>query len=149
MPKAPKAPETRLALLLHGEFCDRPDCEGVIEYIDAARRLLPKITAHVVEAGAKDETEAAEAAEDEEALPVFMKTWPAFARAGADTTRRLDTETVRRGWPKPTLYREHEIIHLLCHQIDLLRAEADQSPHTLATTDALGFRAVTNPEEGT
>jgi len=37
----------RLALLLHGEFCHDKDCEGVNDYIEAARRLLPKIEEHV------------------------------------------------------------------------------------------------------
>lgn len=33
----------RLSLRLHGEFCKREDCDGVLDYIDAARRLMPEI----------------------------------------------------------------------------------------------------------
>ena len=55
-------------------------------------------------------------------LEAFKETWPAFQREGIDT-RYPDTDTVRTAWPKPTLYREHEIIHLLCNVIDHLRRE--------------------------
>lgn len=33
----------RLALILHGEFCKDPECIGVLDYLDSARRLLPKL----------------------------------------------------------------------------------------------------------
>lgn len=63
--------------------------------------------------------------EGEATLAAFRETWPAFQREDINT-RRLDTDTVRRGWPKPTIYREHETIHVLLNLIDHLRREADQ-----------------------
>lgn len=52
-----------------------------------------------------------------------MKTWPAFQ--GEVDTRALDTDMVREGWPKPTVVREHETIHILCNLVDRLRSELD------------------------
>lgn len=56
-------------------------------------------------------------------LTALAATWPAFQ--GEVDTRALDTNIVRIGYPKPTIIREHEIIHDLCNLVDRLRSELD------------------------
>jgi hypothetical protein len=34
------------------------------------------------------------------------------------------------GWPKPTIYREHEIIHILCDALDTAMAEIKRLKET-------------------
>lgn len=54
----------------------------------------------------------------------FKDTWPAFqGPVNLDRVEQIGTEVHRMGWPKPTIYREHEAIHLLANQIDALLAE--------------------------
>ena len=60
--------------------------------------------------------------EDDAVIAAFRETWPAFQREIVDT-KRLDTDLVRIGYPKPTIYREHETIHVLLNLIDHLRGE--------------------------
>lgn len=64
------------------------------------------------------------AAEWAEAEP-FKDTWPAFRKDDIDV-RRLDTNMLRIGWPKPTIYREHETIHVLANLVDQLRKRLDE-----------------------
>lgn len=59
--------------------------------------------------------------ESDAILAGLMETWPAFQREV--DTQHLNTDIVREGWPKPTIYREHEVIHVLCNVIDNLRRE--------------------------
>lgn len=54
-------------------------------------------------------------------IEALSETWPAY-QFPVDTMR-LDTDLVRQGWPAPTLYREHQMIHQLCNTIDQLREE--------------------------
>jgi hypothetical protein len=54
----------------------------------------------------------------------FKDTWPAWQ--GIDTSS-IDTDLVRYGWPKPTIYREHETIHILLNEIDNLRTRLAQA----------------------
>lgn len=61
-------------------------------------------------------------AEYDARLAGLRETWPAFQREGINTALP-DTEVVREGWPMPTIYREHEVIHVLCNVIDNLRRE--------------------------
>jgi hypothetical protein len=60
---------------------------------------------------------------DDPVLAALMATWPAF-QSEVDT-RALDTDMVRVAYPKPTVVREHENIHILCNIIDRLRTELD------------------------
>lgn len=47
---------------------------------------------------------------------IFEPTWSAFKpEVNLDN---IDTDVWRIGWPKPTIYREHEVIHLLCNLLD-------------------------------
>lgn len=46
----------------------------------------------------------------------FEPTWAAYKKP-VDLDR-VDTDTFRVGWPSPTIYREHEVIHILCNVVD-------------------------------
>lgn len=59
-------------------------------------------------------------------LAGLKETWSAFQKEDIDT-RFPDTDIVRTGWPKPTMYREHEAIHVLCNTIDHLRREVEEA----------------------
>ena len=78
---------------------------------------------------------------DDPVLAALMQTWPAF-QSEVDT-RALDTDMVRVAYPKPTVVREHENIHILCNIIDRLRAELDAAqPGQQAvdeTADEVGY----------
>lgn len=56
-------------------------------------------------------------------LTALAATWPAYQ--GEVNTDALDTNIVRMGYPKPTIIREHQEIHILCNLIDRLRSELD------------------------
>lgn len=53
----------------------------------------------------------------------FKDTWSAWQRE-VDTSFP-DTDLLREGWPKPTIYKEHEAIHVLANLVDNLRRELD------------------------
>lgn len=46
----------------------------------------------------------------------FRETWSAW-RKHVDLSR-IDTEVFRIGWAKPTIYREHEVIHVMANALD-------------------------------
>lgn len=61
----------------------------------------------------------------DEAEP-FKDTWPAF-QTDVDVHKiNINTEYLRIGYPKPTIYREHETIHILANLIDHLRKAVDE-----------------------
>jgi hypothetical protein len=39
---------------------------------------------------------------------------------------RVDTDMFRAGWCKPTIYHEHEAIHILCDALDTALAEIER-----------------------
>lgn len=51
----------------------------------------------------------------------FKDTWPAFEARNPD---HVDTDSIRQGWAKPTIYTEHEVIHLLASALDKTRVIA-------------------------
>lgn len=75
------------------------------EFIAHARTDVPKLVAEVKRLQA-----AASVVESVRA------TWP-----GLGTLWDVDTDLVRQGWPLPTCYREHEVIHILAGVIDYQR----------------------------
>lgn len=40
-----------------------------------------------------------------------------------EVLRRANTDAFRAGWPMPTIYREHEAIHVLCNLLDAALTE--------------------------
>lgn len=62
----------------------------------------------------------------------FKDTWSAFEASNPDN---LNTDWIRKGWAKPTIYKEHEVIHILASVIDQTRAQLDElrsTAHILA-----------------
>jgi hypothetical protein len=55
----------------------------------------------------------------------FRETWPAFQK-GVTDLNALDTDLLRYGWSKPTIYREHEAIHILANLVDALRERIEE-----------------------
>ena len=54
----------------------------------------------------------------------FEPTWQEWKnRAALANLDDVDTDVFRVGWPAPTIYREHEVIHLLCGLLDKALAE--------------------------
>lgn len=55
----------------------------------------------------------------------FVDTWDAYKHADVDLDR-IDTDVFRVGWPSPTLYREHEVIHIMANLLDQALAEVQR-----------------------
>jgi hypothetical protein len=52
----------------------------------------------------------------------------------------IDTENFRIGWPKPTIYREHEVIHLMANALDEALKQIKSLRQSLWDVyEALGF----------
>lgn len=56
----------------------------------------------------------------------FKDTWPAYQKDDIDLFA-LDTDVARFDWAKPTIYREHETIHVLLNTIDQLRKALNEA----------------------
>lgn len=62
----------------------------------------------------------------------FQDTWSAFKASNPDN---LNTDWIRKGWCKPTIYKEHDVIHVMASVIDQTRAQLDElrsTAHILA-----------------
>lgn len=61
----------------------------------------------------------------------FAETWTAYRKpVSVDRIQEVGTDNWRIGYPKPTIYREHEAIHILANQVDALLAEIATLRHT-------------------
>lgn len=68
----------------------------------------------------------------------FQETWSAFEVSNPDN---LNTDWIRKGWAKPTIYKEHEVIHILASVIDQTRVYlANEEEHHRKCDEALERR---------
>lgn len=68
----------------------------------------------------------------------FEETWSAFE---STNPHALNTVAVRQGWCKPTIYREHEVIHRLASALDQTRLMLEnEENHHRACDEALEKR---------
>lgn len=68
----------------------------------------------------------------------FEETWSAFE---ASNPNNLNTDWIRKGWCKPTIYKEHEVIHILASVIDQTRLMLEnEENHHRACDEALTRR---------